>query len=397
MYPRNAVSPERIAVGSVIQISDGAVQSAGVSILIRPQGSGESAGTGTIEYGSNGTVYYTPVQAETNYTSFVIEASKTGCVPVSVTVVTTASPTAGKASVESIDNSAINSNTLADGAITAPKIASNALTNAKFADDAFTNRLIATDMLTADSVAADFIGATEIASSASQEIADLIASDWIASDASPLAFVAALKADVEWSNLVTLASAVDANADVLDLLKRLSLGSGKEDVSINTRTSQTEYTLSNGPSHDFVGGVALLRDADQSNAPSMVNIESYTAIGQSLVLRDSPSFTTAIADGLDLAGVPAPPKIGEADIEDGAFTPSKFSAEIDVNVTKIANQDATASQEVKFDVIEAVLAGRVNVTPEGNGTFTLAFRNRADDATLLTVNYDPATGARTIT
>lgn len=62
----------------------------------------------------------------------------------------------------------------------------------------------ATNSLTADAAATDFIGATEIAAGASQEIADLIAADWVAGDASPLAIVAALKADSEWSNLATM-------------------------------------------------------------------------------------------------------------------------------------------------------------------------------------------------
>ena len=39
---------------------------------------------------------YTPTQSETNYTSFVLIASKTGCIPASVTVVTSESTTSGR-------------------------------------------------------------------------------------------------------------------------------------------------------------------------------------------------------------------------------------------------------------------------------------------------------------
>lgn len=39
-----------------------------------------------------------------------------------------------------------------------------------------------------------------------QAIANLIAADWVAGDASPLAIVAALKADAQWSNLATMAA-----------------------------------------------------------------------------------------------------------------------------------------------------------------------------------------------
>ena len=100
MYPRNAASPEPIAIGPVVQISDGAVQSSGVTVRIKPVGVDEADGGGTTAYSTDGVVLYTPTQAETNYTSFVLIAKKTGCIPASVTVVTTASATAGYAGVD---------------------------------------------------------------------------------------------------------------------------------------------------------------------------------------------------------------------------------------------------------------------------------------------------------
>lgn len=99
MYPRNATSPERIAVGAVVQISDGAVQTSGVSIKVKPQGTTASAGGGTSSY-EEGIVAYVPTQAETDYTSFQVIAYKTGCIPVAVTVVTSASATAGYAGTD---------------------------------------------------------------------------------------------------------------------------------------------------------------------------------------------------------------------------------------------------------------------------------------------------------
>lgn len=94
MYPRNASNPERLAIGAVIQISDGAVQTSDVSIKVKPQGGSASAGGGTVSY-EEGIVGYIPTQAETNCTSFQVIAYKTGCIPASVTVVTTASVTPG--------------------------------------------------------------------------------------------------------------------------------------------------------------------------------------------------------------------------------------------------------------------------------------------------------------
>ena len=100
MYPRNAASPERISIGAVVQISDGAVQTAGVTVRVLPAGGSEADGVGTVAYSTDGVVVYTPTQAETNYTSFVLIAKKTGCIPASVTVVASASSTAGHAGTD---------------------------------------------------------------------------------------------------------------------------------------------------------------------------------------------------------------------------------------------------------------------------------------------------------
>lgn len=96
MYPRNAASPERVALGQVILIADGTVQSSGVAVTVRGQGGAEAASAGTIAFGAENTVYYTPTQAETNFSSFVLIASKASCFSASITIITTASATAGK-------------------------------------------------------------------------------------------------------------------------------------------------------------------------------------------------------------------------------------------------------------------------------------------------------------
>lgn len=99
MYPRNAASPERIAIGPVVLIADGTVQTSGVSVKVLPFGGAASAGGGTIAY-EEGVVHYTPTQAETNYTSFILIAYKTSCIPVTVTIVTSASASAGYGGVD---------------------------------------------------------------------------------------------------------------------------------------------------------------------------------------------------------------------------------------------------------------------------------------------------------
>jgi hypothetical protein len=122
MYPRNAASPEPISIGAVIQVSDGAVQTSGVTVRIKPIGVAEDDGGGTTAYSTDGIVLYTPTQAETNYTSFILIAKKTGCIPVSITVVTTASSVPGRTMP-------------ADGSVTADVIANGAIDAATFAAD----------------------------------------------------------------------------------------------------------------------------------------------------------------------------------------------------------------------------------------------------------------------
>jgi hypothetical protein len=163
MYPRNATTPPRIAIGAVVQISDGAVQTSGVSVTIRGEGGAEAAGGGTIAYGTSGIVYYTPTQAETNFTAFVAIASKTGCIPVATTVVTTASATAGTTVCNSVAAGAIVATSFAAGAINAAAIAANAITSTTFAAGAITAASIASGALSIAKFAAD-VGTTAYAS-----------------------------------------------------------------------------------------------------------------------------------------------------------------------------------------------------------------------------------------
>jgi hypothetical protein len=119
MFPRNAASPPRVYVGPVIAIADGAVQTSGVAVTVTPEGGSETAAGGTVAYSTKGGVWYTPTQAETNYPSFMVEASKADCHPIGVTVVTTATATPGTVVVTT--NNDKSGYGLADDAITNAK------------------------------------------------------------------------------------------------------------------------------------------------------------------------------------------------------------------------------------------------------------------------------------
>jgi len=107
MYPRNNASPEKIPIGPVVQISDGVVQTSGVTVRIIPTGVAEGDGAGTTAYSTDGVVLYTPTQAETNYASFILIAKKAGCIPASQMIVPTESAIAGRVSLGAILGTAL--------------------------------------------------------------------------------------------------------------------------------------------------------------------------------------------------------------------------------------------------------------------------------------------------
>ena len=100
MYPKNAATPPRFSIGPVVQISDGAVQTSGVSVSVLGGGGSSGAGGGTVSY-ENGVVCYAPLQSETNYTAMIFTAYKTGCIPACVTIVPSATTTPGTVVVPS--------------------------------------------------------------------------------------------------------------------------------------------------------------------------------------------------------------------------------------------------------------------------------------------------------
>ena len=133
-YPRNAASPPPVAIGAVVQISDGAVQTTGVTVYHRTSSTTENSGGGTTNVGATtGTIYYTPTQAETNYESFELVAWKTGCIPACVTVVTSASATAGVSVIpdtQKVDVNTIKTQTITcSGGVTVPAATLASTTN----------------------------------------------------------------------------------------------------------------------------------------------------------------------------------------------------------------------------------------------------------------------------
>ena len=186
-YPKNAATPPRIAVGAVVQISDGAVQTSGVSIRVVPQGGSAAAGLGTTTY-EDGVVLYAPTQAETNYEAFAVIAYKTGCIPAATTVVTSDTATAGRVrlSGETHSGATIPTVTTITNAVTAGTVsdktgyslASNGLASVTAWTVAITGNItgnvsgsVGSVTGAVGSVASNGINAASLAADASSEIA----------------------------------------------------------------------------------------------------------------------------------------------------------------------------------------------------------------------------------
>jgi hypothetical protein len=102
MYPRNAASPPSVAVGAIYAVADGTIQTSGASVRVLTAGGAWGAGAGTLSYDTtSGCIFYAPTQGETNGEWFIVAVYKASCTSASVTVVTSASATAGKAVVSS--------------------------------------------------------------------------------------------------------------------------------------------------------------------------------------------------------------------------------------------------------------------------------------------------------
>lgn len=108
---RGSIFP--ILIGPVIQISDGEMQTSGVTVKVKPYGQAAAAGEGTVSY-VDGVVEYTPTAAETDHVSFGLTAAKSGCITASQNIFTSASSEAGRVALET---DALNAAALAGSAV----------------------------------------------------------------------------------------------------------------------------------------------------------------------------------------------------------------------------------------------------------------------------------------
>jgi hypothetical protein len=261
-YPKNAATPPRIAVGAVVQISDGAVQTSGVSIRVVPQGGSAAAGLGTTSY-EDGVVLYAPTQAETNYEAFAVIAYKTGCIPAATTVVTSASATAGYSGVDWSKVTSATSTVNLSG--TTIKTATDVETDTQDIQSRLPTALVsgrmdasvgaaASNSITAASLAAD--ASSEIASAVRTELATELgridasvssrsshtASDvWLVGTRTLTAFSFSVTVGTIGNNVITAATlAADAGAEIASAVRsELATELARIDAATSSRSSHS--------------------------------------------------------------------------------------------------------------------------------------------------------------
>jgi len=100
-YPRNAASPPAIAVGVIYLLADGTIQTSGASARVKTGGGSWGAAAGTLACDTASGVWtYSPTQGETDAESFLVAVYKASSTAAQVTVVTSASATAGYSGVD---------------------------------------------------------------------------------------------------------------------------------------------------------------------------------------------------------------------------------------------------------------------------------------------------------
>jgi hypothetical protein len=100
-YPRNSASPPAIAVGVIYLLADGTIQTSGASARVKTGSGSWGAAAGTLACDTASGVWtYSPTQGETDAESFLVAIYKASSTAAQVTVVTSASATAGYAGLD---------------------------------------------------------------------------------------------------------------------------------------------------------------------------------------------------------------------------------------------------------------------------------------------------------
>lgn len=375
MYPINNASPLRVAVGAVVQISDGAVQTSGVSVSVTPQGGSPGAGGGTLSFGTGGTAYYLPTQAETNYTAFIIECYKTGCIPVSVTVVTTASGTAGRTMPA---DGSITAAVIATGAIDADAIAADAITSSKIATGAITSGNFAAGAITATAIADGTITAAKIAS-------DAITDAKVASDVTIASVTGNVGGNVVGSvGSLGAQAKLDVNAEADTALADAGVTTtvtGRIDAAVSTRASQTSVDTVDDFLDLEVAAIKTKTDQLTFTVASKVDANTTHISGDSDAADNAESFFDGTGYGAVLQRTTIATLASQT-----SFTLTAGSADDNAyNDCTIVIQDASTAAQKAIGIVKDYTGASKTVTLLADpGVFTMA---TTDIVTILAPDF----------
>lgn len=180
------------------------------------------------------------------------------------------------------------------------------------------------------------------------------------------------------------------------------------DVEIGTVNSQTNFTLTSGPSNDISDGLAIFFDASDSREASVVPITSYTSGTGILVVESAPGFAVedSTPDTVTLLSTPgrtldsadfaddflteekiannaitaakiAANAITAAKIADDSITPAKVSAALPADVTAIGGSTAAATKLAASAL--GIIAGTAQTGTLSTTVMTSDLTGYADD------------------
>tara|TARA_R110000824_G_scaffold526_11_gene3389 strand:- start:5306 stop:8155 length:2850 start_codon:yes stop_codon:yes gene_type:complete len=276
------------------------------------------------------------------------------------------------------------------------------------AADSITSTVLATDSIGVDEIDTAVINsiAAQVeayiinegdATAVLQAVADAVAADWVAGDASPLAIVAALKADAEWSNLATLSSdiaTVDANVDAILVDTGTTIPAqitGLNDIAATDIVSAGAITTLAGAvvnvdlvdttttNTDMRGTDSAATAADLSTVDANVDailVDTGTSIPSDLVALQS-DVSSILVDTNELQADDIPTTLA-------TLSTSAALATVDSNVDAILVDTSTTIPATIATVdanVDAILLDTAEIGAAGDGLTNINLPNQTMDIT----------------
>lgn len=409
MYARNNASPRPITIGAVVQISDGAVQTSGVSVKVRKDSGSWATGAGTLAV-EEGVWSYTPTQGETDCDALQVIIYKTSCMPNSMEVVFTDSSEFGQVVVASNNDKTGYSLTqafpsnfsslaiTAGGAVTAGTVSDKtgySLTQsfpANFASLAITAGGAVTVGTNNDKTGYSLTQAfpanfASLGINASGHISRVVLVDTTTTNTDMRGTDGAALA-THWTS--TRAGYLDGVLIATNYNQRTVSVTGSNHVAADIHELQPAV-IDN--THFAAGAIDANAIAADAIGASQLRADAVTEIGVGVWV--SAGYAAAIRSAIGMAAADLDTQLDAipADVWNSGSAPTSIRAAMGLASANLDSQLAAALVLQKLAASGAT--GSVQVTDNGNGTATLVFKDTNGSTTLATVTYNYTSGART--